>query len=197
MADQVDRTLEVVITEFRCVRDEINQRASYCHTLISINILASGTLAGLAINNQTLLLLLPILNPTLGLLWLDHSYAIRNMGNYIETEITPAISGIVQSDPKLLQWETYLKEHQSSSVGRLLRWLPLGVPILVMFSVVPLFALVQSFAQIGVDAKGVLWVAGFFLTVAFFALWRILIFAPDALGHRITNSIPSKRSEHA
>ena len=47
MADSiVTDVLNVVLTEFRCLRDEINQRATYCHTLISINVLASGTLAG-------------------------------------------------------------------------------------------------------------------------------------------------------
>lgn len=192
--------LNVVLTEFKALRDEINQRATYCHTLININVVASATLAGLVLGNPRqieLLLILPVLSPVLGLLWIDHSYAIRNMGDYINTELKPAVARTVPRDPELLRWETYLDEHERKH--KTLRFLPLGVPILVVFSAVPAFALVRAYTEIGFDWKaaldalcvfhwegvvrmfgwkGTLWALGFVLTLAFFLLWLVLLLTP-------------------
>ena len=40
--------LNVVLTEFKALRDEINQRATYCHTIININVVAIGTIGAFA-----------------------------------------------------------------------------------------------------------------------------------------------------
>jgi hypothetical protein len=173
--------LRVAMDEFKALRDEINQRATYCHTLININVVGTGTFAGFVLANPgrtSLLLLLPLLNPVLGLLWLDHSFAIRNMGDYINTKLKPVIAEAVGDEPKLLQWESYLDEHERGH--KLLRFLPLGVPILVLFTGVPTIALVRVWGTIGVNWKGVVWVLGLALTISFLALWLTLLFQPWA-----------------
>lgn len=175
--------LNVVLTEFKALRDEINQRATYCHTLITINIAASGTLAGIVIANPQqveLLLLLPLLNPVLGLLWIDHSYAIRNMGDYINNELKPAVRQVAARDPELLRWETYLDEHERTN--KLLRFLPLGAPILAIFGAVPLMALARAYTEVGIDPRGFLWALGCLLTFAFLGLWTGLLVKPYIQG---------------
>ncbi len=172
--------LKVVMDEFKALRDEINQRATYCHTLININIVASTALVGVVLsypNRVELLLILPILSPILGLLWIDHSYAIRNIGDYINEKLQPAVVDALKGGNDLLRWEGYLDEHERTQ-KKLLRVLPLGIPILVVFGAVPLLALIQSIRRIEFQVSAVLWVSGLLLTVAFLWLWFRLIFAP-------------------
>jgi hypothetical protein len=102
------RRLEVLLAEFKALRDEINQRATYCHTIININVIASGTVASFALGGDdrlNLLLILPILGPVLGLLWLDHSWAIRGMGDYI-AGLAVRVNVEAAGDGTLLGWET-------------------------------------------------------------------------------------------
>jgi hypothetical protein len=107
--------LQVIMNEFEALRDEVNQRATHCRTLIDINVLASGTIRGFVFENPQrvpLLLLIPVLSPVLGLLWLDHSYAIRTMGDYINDELKPAVMMAASVDTELLRWETYVDERE-------------------------------------------------------------------------------------
>jgi hypothetical protein len=171
--------LNVVLSEFKALRDEINQRATYCHTLININIVATGTLAGFVLNDPSgieLLLLMPVLSPVLGLLWLDHSNAIRNMGDYIAARVQTTIAETIPGHPDLLGWEAFLDEHE---VGhKTLRFLPLGVPILAVFTALPTFALVRSFGELTSVWRWVLWFLGLFLTVSFLGLWIFFLLKP-------------------
>ncbi len=170
--------LTVAMAEFKALRDEINQRATYCHTILNINVVATGTVAGLVLGNTSrldLLLILPILGPVLGLLWLDHSYAIRGMGDYINDRLRPQVCDAA-GDQSLLGWEGYLDDFERRH--KLLRFLPLGVPIVVLFAAIPTFALLRVVDVIGVDWRGAIWLVGLLLTVSYLTLLLLLLFAP-------------------
>jgi hypothetical protein len=174
------RRVDVLLTEFKALRDEINQRATYCHTIININVIASGTVASFALGGDgrlSLLLVLPILGPVLGLLWLDHSYAIRGMGDYI-ARLSRRVNEEAGGDGTLLGWETHLDE--SERVHKILRFLPLGVPIGLLFAGIPLTALVRLVTVQTSPWEWVTWAFGAVMTLTFSAMWVIFLLRPWA-----------------
>lgn len=186
--------LEVAMAEFKALRDEINQRATYCHTLLNINVVASGTVAGLALNNRDrilLLLILPVLNPVLGLLWLDHSFAIRGMGDYVERSLRPLVNQYAGASGQLLGWEGHLDEHEGDS--KVLRFIPLGAPIAVLFAGVPVASLALTLTSLGQIHAWLLWGLGLALTLAFIWMWARLLFKPYASAR--SSAVPTPRTE--
>ncbi len=185
--------LEVAMAEFKALRDEINQRATYCHTLLNINVVASGTVAGLALNNSgrvLLLLILPILNPVLGLLWLDHSFAIRGMGDYVERYLRPLVNRSAGASGQLLGWEGHLDEHEGDS--KVLRFIPLGAPIAVLFAGVPAASLAFTLSTLDQVHEWLLWGLGAALTLAFVWMWGRLLFKPYASAR--SSAVPAPRT---
>jgi hypothetical protein len=78
--------MNVLIAEFNAVREEIIYRATSQGTLMQINITAAGAVASFALVNYAyapMLIIIPILSPVLGVLWLDHDASIMKLGNYI------------------------------------------------------------------------------------------------------------------
>lgn len=163
--------LDVLMAEFKALRDEIGSRATSSHTLININVVASGVLGGLVVNNPgrvELLLLLPILSPILGLLWIDHAHNIRNIGDYIGTTLRPAVNAVAGDDTgSLLGWEDYVDRYEQRS---LLRFLPLGAPVIVLFAGIPLAALIRTTPDLGTVWQWCIWAAGALLTASFIVL---------------------------
>lgn len=182
--EATSRLLDVALAEFRALRDEIGARASSSHTLININAVASGVAAGLVVNNPgrvELLLVLPILSPVLGLLWLDHAHNIRNIGDYINETLRPQISAAVGAGEAVLAWEEHVDRYERRA---LLRFLPLGVPVLVLFAAVPVVALARTAGHVGSGWQWLLWGGGALLTLSFLVLWSRLILQP-ILGARV------------
>ncbi len=173
------KLLDVALQEFGALRDEIGSRATFSHTLININAVTSGVVAGLVVNNPgrvELLLLLPILSPVLGLLWLDHAHNIRNMGDYINRTLRPLIVGTLgPGGEAALAWEEHVDQYERRA---LLRFLPLGVPVLVLFAGVPVASLARTVGDLGSGWQWFLWVAGAALTASFLLLWSRLILEP-------------------
>jgi hypothetical protein len=171
--------LQAALEEFKALRDEINQRATHCHTIININIVASGTVGAFALGDPArvdLLLLIPILSPVLGLLWLDHSFSIRNIGDYIKNNLSGSVNKYAGGEGTLLHWESFLDEHEKGH--KLLRFLPLGVPIGLVFAGIPLVALARVVAEIDSGWGWLLWGLGAALTAAFVALWITFLAIP-------------------
>src|SRR5690348_16883190 len=108
--------LDVALSEFKALRDEIGSRAGASLTLININAVASGVAGGLVVNNPgraSLLLILPILSPVLGLLWLDHANNIRNIGDYINATLRPQIATAAGAPPgSVLAWEEHVDTYE-------------------------------------------------------------------------------------
>ena len=183
--EATSRLLDVALAEFKALRDEIGSRASSSHTLININAVASGVAGGLVVNNPgrvELLLILPILSPVLGLLWLDHAHNIRNMGDYINLTLRPLITaGIGPGGEGALAWEEHVDRYEQRAW---LRFLPLGVPVLVLFAAVPLVALARTASDVGSGWQWLLWVGGALLTLSFLVLWSRLILQPILSARR-------------
>lgn len=178
-SDTSKSQLDVALAEFKALRDEIGSRATSSHTLININAVASGVAGGLVVNNPgrvELLLVLPILSSVLGLLWLDHAHNIRNIGDYINTTLRPSIVGILgEGGERALAWEEHVDVYERRAF---LRFLPLGVPVLVLFAAVPVASLARTGGSVGSGWQWVLWIGGGLLTISFLALWTRLILQP-------------------
>jgi hypothetical protein len=179
------KVLDVALAEFKALRDEIGSRATSSHTLININVVVSGVVAGLVVNNPgrvALLLLLPIVSPVLGLLWLDHAHNIRNLGDYINATLRPLIVRTLGAGgDEALAWEAYVDRYERRA---LLRFVPLGVPVLVLFAGVPLASLARTVNHVTSAWQWLLWVSGALLTLGFITLWARLILQPIVTARR-------------
>ena len=85
MAESNDKTglLNLTVAEFNALRGEIKDRSTIAYTLMNINITATTAIAGFVLSSKAdpiLLLILPLLSPALGMLFVDHSYNIDNLG---------------------------------------------------------------------------------------------------------------------
>jgi hypothetical protein len=173
------KVMDVALSEFKALRDEIGSRATSSHTLININVVVSGVVGGLVVNNPgriELLLLLPIISPVLGLLWLDHAHNIRNIGDYINFTLRPLIAGSVgPGGEDVLAWEEHVDRYERRAF---LRFVPLGVPVLVLFAGVPLASLARTIGSVSSGWQWLLWVVGVALTLGFLTLWLRLIVQP-------------------
>ena len=124
--------------------------------------------------------MLPILSPVLGLLWLDHSYAIRGMGDYINTRLRPTVAQLANGPVGLLGWEDYLDDHERHH--RVLRFVPLGTPIGILFAGLPIASLVYLTTHLEAVWGWGLWSLGALLTLAFVAMWMVLLLTPYGGG---------------
>lgn len=153
------------IDEFSTLRQEIENRSNAQLTLISLNLTAIGTLGGFVLSEKSdprLLLLLPILCPSIGMLYLDHALVIQTIGDYIK-------------DVLAVRWEERVRAHERRGV---LRFLLFGTPIVLMFLGAPAFALVRLWGILGGVWEWSLWVIGLILVVAFLWFWIAFLLNP-------------------
>lgn len=169
--------LNIVLAEFNALRGEIRDRASAAYMLLNLNITATAAVAGFVLSDKAdplLLLVLPLLSPALGMLFVDHSYNITNLGNYINIQLRPlAIS--VAGDSRLLGYEEFVDQYERN---KLLRFLPLGFPLMLLFAGFPCAALVFSASDVEHVWTWALWTAGVLMVVAYLALWAVFVIAP-------------------
>src|SRR5437588_10652474 len=88
------QVVQVALVEFTKMRDEITARSTMQWTIVGLNVTGSGVVAGFALadsSSRMLLLLLPLLSPSLGMLWIDHALNILRIGHYIESVIAPVL----------------------------------------------------------------------------------------------------------
>jgi hypothetical protein len=169
--------LNVVLAEFNALRGEIKNRSSTAFTLLNINITATAAVAGFVLSDKAdpkLLLILPLLSPALGMLFVDHSYNITNLGHYINTQIRPFITDIT-GDSRLLGYEEFVDEYEKS---KLLRFLPLGFPLMLLFAGFPCTALILLVNGLDHPWSWALWGVGVLMVITYIALWTIFIIAP-------------------
>jgi hypothetical protein len=178
--------LQIVLAEFQALRKEIADRSAAGWTLLNLNMTVTAAVAGFVLSNKAnplLLLLVPILSPALGMLFVDHAYNIDNLGTYIKNTLAPlvnkiaATSGLLGYEQRIDQWEQ----------RKLYRFLPLGLPLFLVFSVAPIGALVFSFRSIEEVWTWVLWGLGAVLTAIYLVFWTSFLLLPyrkRAGGHR-------------
>jgi hypothetical protein len=176
--------LQVTLAEFSVLRAEISKRSEAQNSLISLNITALGTVGGFVLSQRAdlkLLLLLPILSPVLGILYLDHGTNIANIGRYIDERIKPVFSNLAQSpsqtgySPLLLEYESFARKYEQRM---LLRFLTFGIPIFTIFCGLPGIALIFTILQIRNFLTFSIWLIGFFFVLLYLWFWIALIFQP-------------------
>lgn len=179
MSENKDKVLaiNVILAEFNALRGEIKDRSTFAHTLLNINITATTALSGFVLvnkANEMLLLILPLLSSALGMLFVDHSYNINNLGNYINDRLRPLVDSLVE-DSRLLGYEAFVDEYEQKKV---LRFLPLGVPLTLVFAGPPVAALVFSWTSLRTTWAWTLWIAGLLMFTAFIVMWFKFLYVP-------------------
>ena len=80
----------VRVAEFGALRAEIDQRISLQQSLLALNLTAVGGVIGFVVSSDRvttdLLLVIPVVSPMLGLLWLGHESCIRRIAKYIREQ---------------------------------------------------------------------------------------------------------------
>ncbi len=138
--------MNAVLAEFNAIRAEILFRATSQATLIQINITAVATIVGFVFANQAnplILVIIPILSPVLGMLWLDHDASIAWLGNFIKMEIKVKYNTISAFDYP--DYQTYMDCASDSNVVTL----NFNIAIVITFFVLPVAVLVFALATVG------------------------------------------------
>jgi hypothetical protein len=174
-----DVLVQSVLSEFSVLRDEITHRSGAANTLLNLNITATGTVAGFVLSQRAsplLLLLLPFLSPALGLLYLDHALNIKNIGGYIKDELKPRMVAIA-GDSGILGYEERIDAYERQKI---LRFLPWGLPVTILFSFPAVAALVYSTDRLTNPSIFALWGCGIVLTASYLLLWGRFVLVPFA-----------------
>jgi len=98
-----NRASSARLTEYVKLKDEIANRSSLQHAIMTLDIAAVGTLGGFVLGRQVsdlLLLLLIPLSTALELWWLNHAQTIGRIGDYIRIYLWPSIMEWEQKDGK-------------------------------------------------------------------------------------------------
>ena len=180
MVKQPNKVLvNVALTEFNALRNEIMNRSSSLFTLLNLNITVTATICGFVLSktaDSRLLLILPLLSPALGMLSLDHSFNINNIGNYIKTQIRPVIlDNIEYEDLRLLNYESFVARYEQNV---LLRLLPLGLPLMLLFIAIPLSASLFLTSKLQNTWEKFLLVAGLIMIVSYMVFWIKFMMQP-------------------
>jgi hypothetical protein len=114
------RTTTIVLAEFAGLRGEIATRVNLLVTLILGNLTVLGVVFGIALSrsgNTKILLVLPLVTPSIGLLYLDQSRELENFGVYISKHIRPQLKIPPQlkvNDVEAFGWESWIVKRQSN-----------------------------------------------------------------------------------
>jgi len=163
--------VQVALEEFVKLRDEIAGRSTAQWTVLGLNATVSAATVGFVLANhadRNLLLLLPLLTPALGLLFIDHALNIFQIGTYINDVLKPAIRKEIGS-ATLFGYEEWVRRWEHQTLWRLLSF---GIPLVVLFTIVPLAALLSTFpAETTLSPIWFLWLAGVLFTVVEIGFW--------------------------
>lgn len=175
--DNSGEVLNVLLAEFNALRSEIADRSSAAFTLLNINITATAVVAGFVLSDKAdikLLLILPLLSPALGMLFVDHSLNIKNLGGYINTQLRPMVAEVA-GDGRILGYEGFVAGYEKN---KFFRFMPLGFPLLLLFAGFPCAALLFVFEGLKDCWGWILWFSGLLMLLIFITLWTDFIIAP-------------------
>lgn len=135
------RTPEDARAEFAAYRQEILHRSSQQYTLLALDLTALTAIAGFVLSDNAdrlLLLLLPIVSGSIGLLWYDHARNIDSLGGYI-----------LENMQDFAGYEQRIDELEVAELRRV----PMTLALLVLLVGAPISGLVVTFR----DVHGSLW----------------------------------------
>jgi hypothetical protein len=179
--------IQVCLAEFTKLRDEIAGRSGTVWTLMGLNATVSSAVAGFVLARQAsplLFLLLPLLSPSLGLLLIDHATNIGNIGSYIDGHLKPLLQQAA-GEPRLLQYEAWVDRYEEQPLRRLL---PFGIPLVLLFNVVPVGALVYTLPRLTTSWSWSVWGLGLVVTGVQVAFWVGFLLPPLRRALRRTAS---------
>lgn len=169
--------IQVALAEFNKLRDEISARSGAAWTLLGLNATVSSAVAGFVLARQAnplLVLLLPLLTPSLGLLFIDHATNIKNIGKYIDSVLKPMLRDAA-GEQRLLSYEELVDDYEGQPVRRLL---PFGIPLVLLFNVVPVASLLFTVAILSSPWAWTLWGIGVLMTLVQVAFWIAFLAPP-------------------
>lgn len=111
-ARDLTRTTSIVLAEFAGLRAEIATRITILVTLILGNLTVLGVIFGIALNHTgdaSILLLLPLITPCIGILVIDSFRNLDLLGRYIYRVIRPQLK---IEGTELFHWELWINKHQ-------------------------------------------------------------------------------------
>lgn len=103
-----EEALKVVLTEYKALRTEIQNRSSAQSFILQVHITALTFILGAAATTRFfpwLIFLIPIEASIFGLWYMDHAITIAQLGEYIQTCVEPNVNGLVHAKG-LLSWES-------------------------------------------------------------------------------------------
>ena len=111
--DPDERIRTIVLAEFSGLRGEIATRVNLLATMIIANLTVLGVVFGIALNsgNTSVLLVLPFITPSLGVMYIDQQRNLIFLGNYIRERIYRQLQ---IDDPKVFGWGPYIRKRQFS-----------------------------------------------------------------------------------
>jgi hypothetical protein len=155
--------LEDQRAEFNAYRQEILARSGYQHTLLTLNLTAVSAAGGLVLSahgDARVLVLLPIISSSIGLLWYDHARNIDSLGDYIREHL-----------PQFGGYEKRIATLERSEARRV----PMTLALLIMFVATPIAGLLIPL-QFLAGPLWALWGLGLALSVTcswLFLRWMI------------------------
>ncbi len=150
MAANEDPVLSAYLTEFEKLKDEIASRSNTQSTLINLNLTAIAAIGGFVLAHEGqgfVAVILTIVCPVLGLLFLDHDTNIKSIGTYIRDNLAPAIRSLV-GVPSILRYEDAVTLMERNVLQRF----SFGIAIVFIFGAVPVFSLAVAFPEAGKHA---------------------------------------------
>jgi hypothetical protein len=168
--------VQAALAEFSAVRGEIQSRSAHQWTLVGLSVTVTAAVLGFVIPqgaDPRLLLVLPLITPSLGMLFIDHAYNIRNLGSYIGKCLSPLIVRTTGS-ADLLRYEHEIDRYEANLFLRLV----FGLPLTVVFTVMPLGAMVFVIPSLDSCWTWIVWSFGLVLVLSELVLWLLFVFDP-------------------
>ena len=147
---------------------------------MNLNVTATAAILGFVLSDKAdprLLLALPIVSPALGMLFIDHAYNINNLGSYINKKVRPIVRE-ASGCSRLLGYEEAMDAYEQK---KLLRFIPFGMPLTVLFSGVPLASLCFVVTSLDAGWAWAVWALGLVLAATQLSLWVLFLVDPQRL----------------
>lgn len=178
MKKKSDSAINVLLSEFRALRSEIENRGRAQQALVALNITGLAAILGIAISSPEwwkpyFLLVVPFFSSSLGLYYLNHDFSIADIGHYIIKIIRPELRKLT-GNKELMKWELWTRE--LSRWDKVPRELAFGIAVTALFITPSILALaitpflVEWWLQ-GVRWLQILWIGGLILTLLASLLW--------------------------
>jgi hypothetical protein len=163
--------IDILLAEFRAVREEITSRSAAQGVLLNLAIFSSGAVAGFVITTPDvapLALVLCFTSSFLGALWLDHARVITVLGTFTLDTLWPQLRELAQAN--LATHEDWARSQEKHRLG----WLVFVGPVMAIFVLPAIAGLVYSFPVIAaVESRGAwaIWLMAATVTGGSVAYW--------------------------